>query len=39
MNVLSRHAKAPVSEFGAPTGARNFQALCAACGVALDRKR
>jgi len=27
MNVLSRHAKAPVSEFGAPTGARNFQEM------------
>ena len=31
MNVLSRHAKAPVSEFGAPSGARNFQALL--CGL------
>ncbi|CAE7899770.1 atpI, partial [Symbiodinium sp. KB8] len=27
MNVLSRHAKAPVSEFGAPSGARNFQEM------------
>eukprot|EP00434_Breviolum_minutum_P036946 symbB.v1.2.032748.t1/scaffold3968.1/size47252/3 len=31
VNVISRHAKAPVSDFGAPSGIRNFQELCNFC--------
>jgi len=27
VNVISRHAKAPVSDFGAPSGIRNFQEM------------
>ena len=29
MNVISRYGKAPVSDFGAPSGIRNFQEMFA----------